>query len=80
MMHSKKKRRIEVALHGLTDGINLIADNNTLRIAKLIPGQRPIVLLDLNEGQVQRNAIGQQLTPVTLRQVLFLIPGDAVRF
>ena len=56
--------------------INLITDSNTFRIGKLNPGHRPIELLDLNEGQVQRNVIGQQLTPVTLRQVLFVIPGD----
>jgi len=53
--------------------INLTTDNNTLRSGKLNPGERPIELLDLNEGQVQRNVISQQLTPVTLRQVLFAI-------
>jgi len=51
--------------------IILITGNNTLRIGKLNPCQRPIELLDLNEGQVQRNVIGQQLTPVTLRQGSF---------
>jgi hypothetical protein len=54
--------------------IHLTIDNNTLRSGKLNPGQKPIELLDLNEGQVQRNVISRQLTPITLSQVLFVIP------